>query len=91
LGESVDDWEASRRKVRISSRLFFFFFFFFSFLSWENLEHFSKLDDDYFPRWGHSAVVHNNKMWIAGGCDNVIHFKDIHKFDFGTTSLCSEI
>jgi N-acetylneuraminic acid mutarotase len=33
-------------------------------------------------RWGHSAVVHKNKMWIVGGCDNVIHFKDVHKFDF---------
>jgi hypothetical protein len=33
-------------------------------------------------RWGHSALVYGKKMYICGGCDNVINFKDMHKFDF---------
>jgi hypothetical protein len=39
------------------------------------------------PRWGHAALVYLNKMYIFGGCDNLLNFKEVHKFHFGSLSV----
>lgn len=30
-------------------------------------------------RWGHSSFVHNNQLYIVGGCDNILCFKDVYR------------
>lgn len=31
------------------------------------------------PRWGHSCFIHENQLYILGGCDNILCFKDVHR------------
>lgn len=31
------------------------------------------------PRWGHSSFIHEQHLYIIGGCDNILCFKDIHR------------
>lgn len=34
-------------------------------------------------RWGHCAVVYQNRMFIIGGSARVICYKDVYSYDFG--------
>eukprot|EP01091_Cochliopodium_minus_P009647 TRINITY_DN2416_c0_g1_i1.p1 TRINITY_DN2416_c0_g1~~TRINITY_DN2416_c0_g1_i1.p1 ORF type:complete len:509 (-),score=94.25 TRINITY_DN2416_c0_g1_i1:8-1534(-) len=38
------------------------------------------------PRWGHTAFVKNDTMFILGGKDKVSHFPDLYSFSFETRS-----
>jgi len=39
------------------------------------------------PRWGHKAVVYNDKMYMFGGQDLIKTFDDLYEFCFGRKSL----
>lgn len=30
-------------------------------------------------RWGHSSFIHDNQLYIIGGCDNILCFKDVYR------------
>jgi len=38
------------------------------------------------PRWGHTVLVNQGKMYLTGGCDFVLNFNDVYKFKFGTST-----
>lgn len=38
------------------------------------------------PRWGHSCFIHEQHLYIIGGCDNILCFKDVHRISLST--LC---
>jgi len=31
------------------------------------------------PRWGHSSFIHDNQLYILGGCDNILCFKEVYR------------
>eukprot|EP01130_Rhizamoeba_saxonica_P007493 TRINITY_DN3031_c2_g1_i3.p1 TRINITY_DN3031_c2_g1~~TRINITY_DN3031_c2_g1_i3.p1 ORF type:complete len:441 (-),score=87.87 TRINITY_DN3031_c2_g1_i3:47-1369(-) len=38
------------------------------------------------PRWGHTSVIFDGKMYILGGKDSVVSFKDIYRYSFEAQS-----
>jgi hypothetical protein len=39
------------------------------------------------PRWGHSSVVHEDLIYLIGGCDHQYMFNDVHIFDLKEKSI----
>jgi hypothetical protein len=73
FGGLVGDNASSNNSVASASWLFEYRF---STRRWSRVQTAGKGPEG---RWGHSAVVMDNKLFIIGGCDNVLSCKDIYK------------
>lgn len=75
FGGLVGDNASSNNSVASASWLFEYRF---SSRRWSRVQAQGKNPEG---RWGHSAVVMDNKLFIIGGCDNVLSCKDIFKLN----------